>query len=94
MTCGLGEEELFILNVLYVGRNLNRSASLNSRLLLSKYRRRFNDDPRDAIKNLLNNNYITQIPKREIKYYISDHPKAFFALGQHGFSVVSGRRGS
>jgi hypothetical protein len=92
MVCELGEEELFILNILYVNRNFNKTASYNSKLLADRYRRKFNDDPKDAIKALKNNGYIAQVRKKDIKYYLDDKPKAFFALSQHGYSIVSGPR--
>jgi hypothetical protein len=35
--------------------------------------------------------YITQIRKKDIKYYISDIKLTSVALGSHGYSVTKGR---
>jgi len=43
-------------------------------------------------EELLNERYITPINKKELKYYISDMPKAIHALNSHEYSVTQGRK--
>jgi len=40
------------------------------------------------VQKLLNEGYIAQIRKKEIKYYISGIPKAIASLKLHGKNVV------
>lgn len=91
MTCDLGEEELFILNLLYSKRNLRSDAGYHSDKLNKLFRKKFNKDAKDALKRLVNEGYLSSIGKSPPKYYISDKPKAFSALDQHGYSVILGR---
>ena len=91
MTCELGDEELFILNLLYSKRNLRSDAGHHSEKLNKLFRKKFNKDSRDALKKLVNEGYLSPIGKSPPKYYISDISKAFSALDQHGYSVTHGR---
>jgi hypothetical protein len=85
MTCGLADEELFILNILYVNRCFTDKASFNL------FRAKFGVDPEDSAKYLMSKGYISQKRKRDIKYYIFDMSITGFALGQHNFNVPPGR---
>jgi hypothetical protein len=91
MTCNLGEEELFILNLLYSNRNLRSDAGYHSEKMNKILRKKFNKEAKDALKKLVNEGYLSPIGKSPPKYYISDIPKAFSALDQHGYSVTAGR---
>ncbi|MFZ3383923.1 MAG: hypothetical protein WA144_08360 [Candidatus Methanoperedens sp.] len=91
MTCGLSENELFILNMLYTHRNFNPSAGLNSKLMRRIYIQKYSDDFEDVIKNVINKGYVGPIKKKDMKYYISNKPKAIFALHSHGYPVILGR---
>ncbi len=91
MTCNLGNEDLFILNLLYSNRNLKSNAGYHSEKLNRLFKRRFNRDAKDAIKRLTNDGYISRIGKSPPKYFISDIPRTFSALDQHGYSVTQGR---
>lgn len=93
MTCGLSDEELFILNVLYSNRCMRANRGYNSRKLAHLFGYKYNNKYRDKIvKSLVNERYITTIKKKDIKYYISDVPRTFFAPGEHGYNVVKGRK--
>jgi hypothetical protein len=91
MVCGLNDGELFILNVLRVNHNFSDKASYNLKQIAPQFRARFNEDPNDVARNL-ENHYITAKRKREIKYWISDRPRTWYALSQHGFNVGDGQR--
>lgn len=91
MTCGLSEDELFILYVLYSHKCLASNRGKHSEQLKSIYRKKFSSDFKRAIKSLLNKGYITPIKKKELKYYISNIPLMSFALSSHGYSVTKGR---
>ncbi|EJG07374.1 hypothetical protein Metli_1423 [Methanofollis liminatans DSM 4140] len=94
MSCGLTEETLFILNILYKNRNLRSDRGYHSEKLNKLYTKKFSgrDHPsfKDAIKVLLKKGYITTIKKKEDKYYISDINKAQLALYTHGFTTLQG----
>ncbi|MGP8321127.1 MAG: hypothetical protein ACT6FE_02205 [Methanosarcinaceae archaeon] len=93
MSCGLSDDELFILNFLYKNRNLTSSRGQHCKKVENNFNRKYS--PRlkfeKAIKTLLNEGYITQIRKKEIKYYISEIKITTFALRFHGYPVVKGR---
>jgi len=91
MTSDLGEEELFILNLLYSKRNLRSDAGYHSDKLNKLFRKKFDKDAKDAIKRLVNEGYLSPIGKSPPKYYICDKPRAFSALDQHGYPVTQGR---
>jgi hypothetical protein len=91
MTCDLGDEELFILNLLYSKRNLKSDAGYHSDKLNNLFRKKFNKDSKDSVKQLVNDGYLSPIGKSPPKYYICDIPKALSALDQHGYSVTPGR---
>ncbi len=90
MSCGLGKEELWILNLLYTNRNFTPSSGYNSKKLERIYSRKFTKI-KPHIQALLNEGYISQIRKKDIKYYILDKTKASTALGSHGYNVTMGR---
>ena len=91
MTWDLGDEELFILNLLYSKRNFRSDAGYHSDKLNNLFRKKFNKDARDSVKRLVNGGYLSPIGKSPPKYYICDIPKALSALDQHGYSVTRGR---
>lgn len=55
------------------------------------YVQKFSDDFEDVIRNLVNAGYLGPIKKKDMKYYISDIPKAIFALKSHDYPVILGR---
>ncbi|MCJ7445274.1 MAG: hypothetical protein MUO26_12255 [Methanotrichaceae archaeon] len=87
MVCGLNEGELFILNVLRVNHNLSEKGSYNLKQIAPQFRAKFDADPNDVAKGLASKNYLTPKRKTDIKYWISDKPRTWYALGQHGFNV-------
>ncbi len=93
MSCGLSDNELFILNILYKNRNFASNRGQHCKKLEDIFERKYPPQLKfeKSIKSLLNKGYITQIRKKEIKYYISDIKITSFALGSHGYSVVNGR---
>jgi len=91
MSCGLSVDELFILNVLYKGRNLASNRGYHCNKLERLYVKNFSLKFDKTIKNLLNKGYIAQIRKQDIKYYISDLKAMSFALRSHGYSVTKGK---
>ncbi len=90
MSCGLSDGALFILDLLYTQRCLARNRGYNSEKLSKIYTRKFSSDFEDTIRELLGL-YITQIPKGDIKYYISDIPLMSSALRAHDYPVTKGR---
>jgi hypothetical protein len=71
MSCGLSDDELFILNFLYTHRNLASNRGQHCQKLEDIFNRKYGKlSPRPkfekAIKTLLNKGYITQIRKKEI----------------------------
>ena len=91
MSCGLGKEERWILNLLNTNRNFTQSSGYNSKKLERIYSRKFTDRIKPHIQLLLNERYISQIRKKDVKYYIIDMKKATFALRSHGYNVTKGR---
>jgi hypothetical protein len=91
MTCGLSDDELFILNILYKNRCLAGNRSFHSKKLEDLYIKKFSSNFEKSIKNLLNHGYIAPIKKQDLKYYISDIKITSFALDRHGYSVTKGR---
>lgn len=91
MACGLGIDELFILNVLYGGRCIRSNRSYNLGQIASQFRAKFKKDPEDTARELVRKGYITPVRKRDTKYYISDIAMVCYALNQHGYSATSGR---
>lgn len=91
MPCGLSDNELFILNILYKRRNLKSNRGHHCKNLELSHRKKFSLNFDDAIQNLLNKGYIAQIRKKEIKYYISDLKIMSFALKSHGYTVIKGK---
>ncbi len=91
MACGLKKEELFILNVLYQHRCVNRNRSKNLGEIANAFRAKFNKDPEDVAKDLISKEYIAPIRKKDIKYYISRMDITCNALNQHGYNATEGR---
>jgi len=91
MTCGLGVDELFILNVLYGDRCLRKNRSYNLGQIGCNFRAKFRKNPEDTARELVGKGYLTPVPKRDTKYFISDIAMACFALNQHGYSATPGR---
>jgi chloramphenicol O-acetyltransferase len=91
MPCGLSEDALFVLNILYSNRCLASNRGFHSKKLKGLYTKKFSYKFEKTIKHLLNEGYITEIKKKESKYYISNIPKTSFALGSHGYSVTKGK---
>ena len=94
MSCGLSDGELFILDFLYRNRNLASNRGQHCKKLEGIFNRKYSLKPKfeKAIKTLLNKGYITQIPKKNTKYYISDRKIAVIALKSHDYPVVNGRK--
>lgn len=93
---GILEDELiFILNILYQKRCFTTSSGYNSKKMKMLFSKKYSDTGfisfDDAVKSLLNNDYIGQISKKEIKYYIINMKKAALALDSHGISIPKGR---
>lgn len=93
MSCGLSDDERFILIRLYTGRNLAANRGLNSKLLEKVVTKKMSSKYEDVIKRLKNGGYIAVVPKKDIKYYIpsSAIPAVCFALDSHGSSVTQGK---
>lgn len=91
MSCDLSDDDLFILNILYVNRCFSSSSEYNSKLLKKRFDKRGIGVFDETIKILLNEGYIATVPKKDEKYYISDRKKAIFALKSHGFNVTTGK---
>ena len=91
MACGLEVDELFILNVLYGDRCLSKKHSYNLGQIASNFRAKFRKNPEDIARELVGKGYITPVPKRDTKYFISDIALTCYALNQHGYSVTPGR---
>lgn len=94
MSCDLTEETLFILNLLYKRRSVNRDKGYHSELLRKLYCNKFPGRGylpfNETIKILLNEGYITKIRKKKEKYYISDMNKAIQTLESHGYITLDG----
>lgn len=86
MTCGLNDGELFILNVLRVGRNLTDKSSYNLKQIAAQCRTKYGQDPNEIAEGLTPE-YLTAKRKKDIKYWISNKSKTWYALSQHGYNV-------
>jgi hypothetical protein len=91
MVCGLDGGELFILNALYGDQCVNKNRSFNLGVIAKQFRDIFNESPEDVARRLINKRYITPVPKKDIKYYISDMGRACYAINQHGGNATEGR---
>jgi hypothetical protein len=91
MVCTLETDELFILNVLYINRCVRSNRSFNLGQIAKQFRAKFNKGPEDTARGLQRKGYIALIPKKDVKYYISDLPMACHALNQHGYNATEGR---
>jgi len=91
MVCNLTEEELYILNVLYANRCVRKNRSYNLGKISKAFIKKFNENPNDVAKNLINLGYLAEIRKKEIKYYISNMEITCYALNQHGYNATEGR---
>lgn len=92
MASGLTDAELFLLNVMRIGRNFNDKASYNPKQIASQCRDKYGEDPNDIAQRLVSKEYLTTKRKKDIKYWISNLPKTYNALGQHGFNVGNEKR--
>lgn len=94
MSCGLTEETLFILNLLYKRRSVRSDKGYHSEKLKKLYIKKFPGRDhlsfKKALKILLNEGYITKIAKKEDKYYISNINMAVSALENHGYAASKG----
>lgn len=90
MSCGLSKDALYILNILYQKRCFAKNRGYNSNKLSHICDKKLYSDFKNAIKEL-KNGYITPIPKKDLKYYISNMKKAIFALDSHNYNVTKGR---
>ncbi len=91
MTCGLGGAELFILNALYGDQCVNKNRSFNLGVIAKQFRDKFGESPEDVAKELQKKGYITAVPKKDVKYYISDMHRAVDAINLHGGNATEGR---
>ncbi len=91
MSCGLSDDALLALNILYSNRCLKDNRGYNSKKLKRVLAKKISAKYEDVIKELLSHGYIAQIPKHDIKFFISDIPKAIYALDSHDFSVTKGK---
>jgi hypothetical protein len=87
MVCGLSESELFLLNVMRTGHNFNDKASYNPNQIAPQCRNKYGEDPNDIAQSLVSKGYLAPKRKKDIKYWISNLPKTYNALGQHGFNI-------
>jgi len=94
LTCGLKEEELFILNLLYTNRCLRKNRGYHSEKLEKLFKRSFGKKSKDTVKSLRNRGYIASVGKSPEKYYICDIPRAAQALRNHDYRVTRGREHS
>jgi phage antirepressor YoqD-like protein len=91
MPCGLTDEELYILNVLYQDHSYKCTSSYNLGQIAKAFKKKFTIDPKDVAKNLVNKGYLAEVRKKDIKYYISNMEATCFALNQHGYNATEGR---
>ncbi|MGV8175105.1 MAG: hypothetical protein ACP5OU_05330 [Methanothrix sp.] len=91
MACGLTDAELFLLNVMRNGRNFNDKASYNPKQIASQCRDKYGEDPNDVAQRLVSKDYLAPKRKKDIKYWISNLPKTYNALSQHGYNVCERR---
>jgi len=91
MSCGLSHDALLILYKLYREHCFGRDEGYNCKKLEKIFSKKIDLKFDKVIKELLNEEYITKIPKKDIKYYISDKSKATHALNSHEYSVAQGR---
>ena len=68
MTCDLGDEELFIINLLYSKRNFKSDAGYHSDKLNKLFRKKFSKDAKDE-KVPLNITFVTN--QKHSRYLIS-----------------------
>jgi|GEM_PF-543265 hypothetical protein len=91
MVCGLSDEELFILNLLYSRRCFKSSSGFHSDKLTRLFRRKFNTNDSFYVKLLRNEGYLAAIGKSPVKYYIANMRETAKVLGRHGYNVTKGR---
>jgi len=91
MVCGLADDELFVLYILYSHRNFRADAGYNSKKLQRIYSKKYDRDFGAGTKRLKNQGYITSIKKKDEKFYISDFKKAVRALSAHDYNVTTGK---
>ncbi|UUX93196.1 hypothetical protein [Methanoplanus endosymbiosus] len=85
---------IYILNVLYKGRCFRSDRGYNSKKLNKLYLKKYPGKDYlkfdDAVSYLLNGSYISEVKKKDIKYYIIDIKKVSSALDSHGISIAKG----
>lgn len=90
MTCGVSQEILFLLNIMFTKRCFKSSAGYHSEKLHKHFiAKGFSSNFKQIIKNLHNDGYISTIKKTEVKYYIIDKGKVARLLGEHGYDVTT-----
>jgi hypothetical protein len=90
MTCDLSIDEIEFLYVLYSRHCIKSNRSMNLKLLKKIFEQR-NFDIKKIVKTLSNGGYITEVPKSDSKYYISNFKKAVHALSEHGKDTTLGK---
>lgn len=91
MVCGLSIAELEILSILYADRCLACNRSFNLKKISKKFRAKHGLDPNDVAKGLESKKYLGAVPKRDIKYFISDISRTCYAINHHGGNATEGR---
>lgn len=91
MSCGLSDDALYVLNILYTSRCFKSDSGYHSKKLEKIISKKTPLKFEDIIKELQRDGYITQIRKKEIKFYISDMSRAIVALNLHSYSVTKGK---
>jgi hypothetical protein len=91
MSCGLSDDALQVLYILYHSKCFRDDRGYHSKKLEKIISKKIHSNFEDVIKELKREGHITQIKKKEIKFYISDMPRAIGALNLHGFPVTPGK---
>ena len=94
MSCGLSEEELFILYRLYTSRCFKASSGFHSEKLKKAFKYKFKKDGKrfsKSVKKLLNEGYMAAIKKKSMKYYIAE-AEAKRSLVMHGYHITHGKQ--
>ncbi len=96
MSCGLEPPHLYILYILYSNYNFTEKTTYHGDKLKFLFNKKFDEREfkfKKIVKKLLNEGYITKLPKKTgDKYYLSDRKLAIYALNQHGINVTCGNR--
>lgn len=92
MSCGLPYAALIILEKLFREHCFARNRGYNCNKLDGIISEKTDSDFKKVVKKLKNEGYISQLDKKDIKYYISDYKKTVYALNSHNYSVTQGRK--